>query len=65
MKRHDSRSSDKTRRDKINDEVEAAFSAGFNCGRQEQVRRDFPDVGMSFDKGYKHYFDKWIINKKP
>ena len=36
-----------------------AFKAGFEAGQTEQSKRDFPDVGISFDYDVQHYWEKY------
>jgi len=38
------------------------FKAGFEAGRREQVDRDFPDVGLSLDRGPEVYWKDYLKN---
>jgi hypothetical protein len=41
------------------------FEAGFHYGQLEQLHRDNPEVGMSFDHHVDEYVDDWLAQHCP
>lgn len=41
------------------EDIRKAFEAGFKNGQTEQLNRDFPDVGMSFETDVSEYWKEY------
>jgi hypothetical protein len=50
----------KEEKKKLKEKIKEAFEAGFKYGQQEQVQRDFPDVGPGWDHEADYYYEIWM-----